>query len=264
MSPPVTWGVALGVALGAVGWALLVSSLPHSAWGVGGGQVTVVASVTNTRGLWSDCVTDASGGDIVCPTAVTAHTARLPAGQPSVGCGSGSCGDPRPTSPLLGGSGGGDGGVGSWGGRWLLLAALGAAGASVWFGVAVTQEFFDPQHSSVRYEPGPGLFLAGGGAMLLGLGGAALLLAARRTPPRTQRPPGEKLPPPPKIMGTPKPWRPTPILGTPPPPICLHHITPSSLSCPPPPIKIRDPHPKATPPKLEAPPTQNWDAPSKK
>ncbi|GAB0201250.1 probable inactive tRNA-specific adenosine deaminase-like protein 3 [Grus japonensis] len=55
------WGVALGVALGAVGWALLVASLPHGAWGLAGGQATAVASVTVTRGLWNDCATDASG-----------------------------------------------------------------------------------------------------------------------------------------------------------------------------------------------------------
>lgn len=61
MSLAARWGVALGVALGALGWGLLVAALAHSAWGMGGGQASAVAAVTFTRGLWNDCATDASG-----------------------------------------------------------------------------------------------------------------------------------------------------------------------------------------------------------
>eukprot|EP00076_Gallus_gallus_P036780 XP_025002318.1 claudin-10-like isoform X3 [Gallus gallus] len=148
MSPPVTWGVALGVALGAVGWALLVSSLPHSAWGVGGGQVTVVASVTNTRGLWSDCVTDASGVTSCVPLQSLLTLPGYLQGSRALAVGAAAVGTPGPLLPFLGGPGG------RRRGRILGGAAAavssGCRGASVWFGVAVTQEFFDPQHSSVR------------------------------------------------------------------------------------------------------------------
>ncbi|XP_050572918.1 claudin-15-like [Cygnus atratus] len=151
-APALGWGVALGVAVGAVGWALLVASLPHGAWGVAGGQATAVAAVTVTRGLWSDCATDATG--------VT------------------SC------VPLV---------------SLLTLPGLGALGAAAWFGAAVSQEFFDPQHAGVRYEPGPGLFLAAGGAVLAGAGGA-VLVASSRGPPR-HRTPSHPLGGPPRPRG---------------------------------------------------------------
>ncbi|KAM8986015.1 uncharacterized protein PRD47_018954 [Ara ararauna] len=61
MTPALGWGAALGVALARGGGALLGASLPHSMWGMAGGQASAVAAVTITRGLWSDCGTDASG-----------------------------------------------------------------------------------------------------------------------------------------------------------------------------------------------------------
>ncbi|XP_030330431.1 claudin-15-like isoform X2 [Strigops habroptila] len=141
MTPALGWGVTLGLALGAVGWGLLVASLPHSVWGMAGGQATAVASVAITRGLWNDCATDASG--------VT------------------SC------VPLV---------------SLITLPGLCSLAAAGWFAAATSQEFFDPQHNGVRFEPGPGVLLAGGGGAMAAVGGA-VVMAAARGPPRSRSAP---------------------------------------------------------------------------
>lgn len=197
-APALGWGVALGVAAGAVGWALLVASLPHGAWGVAGGQATAVAAVTVTRGLWSDCATDATGVTSCVPLVSLLTLPGYLQGSRALALGAAVLGAPGPLLPLLGAAGGQRRGRAA-GGVLLLLAGLGALGAAAWFGAAVSQEFFDPQHTGVRYEPGPGLFLAAGGAVLAGAGGA-VLIASARGPPR-HRTPSHPLGGPPRPRG---------------------------------------------------------------
>ncbi|XP_058684503.1 claudin-7-like, partial [Poecile atricapillus] len=58
------WGpvaAVAAVALGVTGWGLLVAAVAAGVWGMGGGQSSAVTAVIVTRGLWSDCATDASG-----------------------------------------------------------------------------------------------------------------------------------------------------------------------------------------------------------
>ncbi|XP_074714140.1 claudin-15-like [Strix uralensis] len=181
MVPAVGWGVALGVALGAVGWGLLVASLPHSAWGLGGGQATAVATVTVTRGLWSDCATDASGVTSCVPLISLITLPGYLQGSRALAVTAATLGA---LGVALGGAAGTRRRARAAGGALLLLAALGALAAAGWFAAAVTREFFDPQHGGVRYEPGPGLLLAAGGGALAGVGGGALLASARGRPER--------------------------------------------------------------------------------
>ncbi|KAM9367114.1 claudin-15-like [Phaethornis superciliosus] len=151
LSPSLSWGVAVSLSLGALGWGLLVTSLSHGAWGMGGSPGTAVTTLAVTRGLWSDCVTDATGVTSCVPLV---SLVSLP----------GYLQGARALSVL---------------GAVLAVPGLGALGASSWFGAAITAEFWDPAHGGVRLEPGPGVLLAGGGGAALGLAGAGLILSAR-------------------------------------------------------------------------------------
>ncbi|XP_071656217.1 claudin-15 [Patagioenas fasciata] len=182
MSPG--WGVALAVALGTAGWGLVVAAVTHGAWGVGGGQATAVATVTVTRGLWSDCATDASGVTSCVPLVSLVTLPGYLQGSRALAVASAALGAP---GVALGGGAGPRRRLRAAGGALLLLAAVAAAAAAGWFGAAVTREFFDPQHGGVRYEPGPGVLLAAGGGALAGVGGAGLLGSARG-PPQTHSP----------------------------------------------------------------------------
>ncbi|XP_074787029.1 claudin-15 [Athene noctua] len=185
MCPGGGWGVTLGVALGAAGWGLLVASLPHGAWGLAGGQATAVATVTVTRGLWSDCATDASGVTSCVPLVSLITLPGYLQGSRALAVTAATLGA---LGVVLGGAAGTRRRARAAGGALLLLAALGALAAASWFAAAVTREFFDPQHGGVRYEPGPGLMLAAGGGALAGVGGGALLAAARGPPERPRAP----------------------------------------------------------------------------
>ncbi|XP_066841436.1 claudin-7-like isoform X2 [Anser cygnoides] len=162
--------------------------------GGGGGQATAVAAVTVTRGLWSDCATDATGVTSCVPLVSLLTLPAYLQGSRALALGAAVLGAPGPLLPLLGAAGG-NGGAGPRG-VLLLLAGLGALGAAAWFGAAVSQEFFDPQHAGVRYEPGPGLFLAAGGGA--GRGGGAVLIASARGPPGTGPPATPSGPPRPR------------------------------------------------------------------
>eukprot|EP00076_Gallus_gallus_P036779 XP_025002317.1 basic salivary proline-rich protein 2-like isoform X2 [Gallus gallus] len=229
MSPPVTWGVALGVALGAVGWALLVSSLPHSAWGVGGGQVTVVASVTNTRGLWSDCVTDASGVTSCVPLQSLLTLPALGAAVPP--CGLGSLSLRSSSTPNIRASGMSPARGCSWPGGG---DAFGAGGGSAPPCRARTPpEHNDPQSPPGGPPPAPR-------SVCCQFGGQIRPQRLRVTPPS----------PPPKKRGTPPSglWgRPHRKIGDPSLRILGHQRTPpGTLEYPPPapPSGLCDPPPK--------------------
>ncbi|XP_069657444.1 claudin-15-like [Haliaeetus albicilla] len=186
MSPPAMgWGAALAVALGAVGWGLLVASLPHGTWGLGGGQANAVASVTLTRGLWNDCVIDAAGVTSCVPLISLITLPGYLQGSRLLAAAAAALGG---AGVALGGGAGPRRRVRAAGGGLLLLAGLGALAAASWFAAAVTREFFDPQHGGARYEPGPGVLLAAGGGALAIVGGAGLLASARGPPQRSSPP----------------------------------------------------------------------------
>ncbi|XP_066841435.1 claudin-9-like isoform X1 [Anser cygnoides] len=176
--------------------------------GGGGGQATAVAAVTVTRGLWSDCATDATGVTSCVPLVSLLTLPAYLQGSRALALGAAVLGAPGPLLPLLGAAGG-NGGAGPRG-VLLLLAGLGALGAAAWFGAAVSQEFFDPQHAGVSHPlgapPAPG-------RLRRQPGGQIWAQCLRVTPPQWGAPP----PPPPG--GPPPPqgqWDPQRTMGTPP------------------------------------------------
>ncbi|XP_030330430.1 claudin-15-like isoform X1 [Strigops habroptila] len=185
MTPALGWGVTLGLALGAVGWGLLVASLPHSVWGMAGGQATAVASVAITRGLWNDCATDASGVTSCVPLVSLITLPGYLQGSRLLAVLAALLGVP---GLALGGGSGARRSARAAGGALLLLAGLCSLAAAGWFAAATSQEFFDPQHNGVRFEPGPGVLLAGGGGAMAAVGGA-VVMAAARGPPRSRSAP---------------------------------------------------------------------------
>ncbi|XP_053908761.1 claudin-15-like isoform X2 [Cuculus canorus] len=150
MSPP-SWPVALAVALGVTGWALLVAALSHSAWGLGGTAGSVVTTVTVLRGLWADCVTDATGVTSCVPSISLITLPGYLQGSRALAV----------TAAVLGTAGVALGAAGTQrrlrvtAGTLLLLAGVCAAIAAAWFGAAVTQEFFDPNHGGARPPQAP-------------------------------------------------------------------------------------------------------------
>ncbi|XP_068855306.1 claudin-15-like, partial [Aphelocoma coerulescens] len=125
------WGpvaALAAVALGVTGWGLLVAAVAEGVWGMGGGQSSAVTPVIFTRGLWADCGTDASGVTSCVPLVSLVTLPGYLQGSRALavlGAALGALG------VALGGFAG--------------PRSLAAAGAALWFGVSVTQEFFDPQ-----------------------------------------------------------------------------------------------------------------------
>ncbi|XP_061211354.1 claudin-15-like [Neopsephotus bourkii] len=186
MTPALGWGVTLGVALGAVGWGLLVASLPHSVWGMAGGQATAVATVAITRGLWNDCATDASGVTSCVPLVSLITLPGYLQGSRALAVLATLLAVP---GVVLGGVPGARRSARAAGGALLLLAGLLSLAAAAWFAVAISHEFFDPQHTGVRFEPGPGVLQAGGGGAMAAVGGALVMAFARNPPGSRSSPP---------------------------------------------------------------------------
>ncbi|XP_033929397.1 claudin-19-like isoform X1 [Melopsittacus undulatus] len=178
MPPPQGWGVCVGLALAALGWALLVASLPHSVWGLGGGRRRPWPRSPSPAAYGATASPTPVGSAPVCPSCPSSHCL----GSRALAVVSSLVAVP---GLILGGVPGARRSSRTAGGAIVLLAGLLSLAAAVWFAVAISQEFFDPQHAGVRFEPGPGVLQAGGGGAMAAVGGA-LVMAFARDPPRSR------------------------------------------------------------------------------
>ncbi|XP_033929398.1 uncharacterized protein [Melopsittacus undulatus] len=73
MPPPQGWGVCVGLALAALGWALLVASLPHSVWGLGGGRRRPWPRSPSPAAYGATASPTPVGSAPVCPSCPSSH-----------------------------------------------------------------------------------------------------------------------------------------------------------------------------------------------